>query len=211
MAERPVLVLGTHNKKKGIELAELLAPHGLELRTLDDFPNAVEVEETGATFAENARLKATVQAQHLDAWVLGEDSGIAVDALDGRPGVWSARYAGPHATDRTNNDRLLEELHGVPAKRRTAHYVCHAALADPAGNLQTEREEICRGRILQEPHGTGGFGYDPLFEIVEYHRSFGQLGSAVKSVLSHRSRALRALLPEVVRLLSHPAFEMRSV
>lgn len=200
MSDDRILVLGTHNKKKGLELAELLAPYGFELRTLADVADAIEVEETGTTFAENAALKATVQAKHLGCWVLGEDSGLAVDALDGGPGVYSARFSGPHATDETNNTKLLLELGDLPLERRTAHYVCHAVLSDPQGAIRAESEDYCRGRILFERSGSGGFGYDPLFEIPEYHRTFGELGSSVKTVLSHRSRALRTIIPQIVAL-----------
>jgi len=200
MSNQRILVLGTHNIKKGRELAELLAPFGFVLRTLADIPNAVEVEETGTTFAENAALKATVQAKHLGCWVLGEDSGLAVDALHGAPGVYSARFSGPDATDETNNAKLLSELADVSLERRNAHYICHAVLSDPSGVIQAESEDYCRGRILFEPSGISGFGYDPLFEIPEYHRTFGELGSAVKTVLSHRSRAMRAIIPTIVSL-----------
>jgi len=198
MPNERLLVLGTHNKKKGIELAELLVPFGFVLRTLADFSDAIEVEETGTTFAENAALKATVQARHLGCWVLGEDSGLAVDALDGGPGGYSARFSGPGASDATNNAKLLELLADVPLHQRTAHYVCHAALSDPHGNVCAESEDYCRGRILFEPSGCAGFGYDPLFEIPEYHRTFGELGSSVKTVLSHRSRAIRAIIPRII-------------
>src|SRR5262245_26504311 len=131
----PTLILGTHNRKKLGELVELLAPSGIELKTLADFPAALAVEETGQTFAENARLKATVQARHLNAWVLGEDSGLSVDALGGAPGVLSARFADPGATDQRNNELLLQKLASVPLEKRTAHYTCYAALSDPAGNV----------------------------------------------------------------------------
>ena len=188
------LVLGTNNRKKCLELVELLAPLGLELKTLADFPQAITVEETGDTFAANARLKAAEQAVHLNKWVLGEDSGLAVDALDGRPGIYSARYAGPQATDEANNQLLLAELAGTPLQRRTAHYVCHVAVSDSAGTIVARSEAYCRGRIRLEPAGSAGFGYDPLFEIVEYHRTFAQLGQAVKRVLSHRARAVRQLV-----------------
>ena len=195
-----VLVLGTRNRKKLGELVELLAPHGLELKTLADFPAAVEVEETGDSFAANASLKATVQAKHLGQWVLGEDSGLAVNALGGAPGIYSARFSGEGATDDRNNQLLLEKLRGVPVDRRTAHYVCSAALSDPTGQVRATSEGICRGRILLEPAGSGGFGYDPLFEVIECHRTFGELAPAVKAVLSHRSRAMRLLVPELVKL-----------
>jgi len=196
-----VLVLGTHNRKKLGELAELLVPRGLTLKTLADFSDAMAVEETGTTFAENARLKASVQARHLNQWVLGEDSGLCVDALGGAPGVLSARFSDPGATDERNNRLLLEKLAGVPLEKRTAHYVCYAALADPAGNVRAQSEGICRGRILLTPAGGGGFGYDPLFEVVECHRTFGELAPAVKAVLSHRSRAIRQIAPQIASLL----------
>ncbi len=196
-----LLVLGTHNQKKGREMAELLKPQGLTVETLAAFPRAIEVEETGDTFGENARLKASEQARHLGLWVLAEDSGIAVDALDGRPGVFSARYAGSGATDQTNNAQLILELAETPLEKRKAHYVCHAALADPAGEIRGEEEAYCRGRILFEAAGDAGFGYDPLFEVVEYHRTFGQLGDHVKSAISHRARAMRRIIPLIVRCL----------
>jgi XTP/dITP diphosphohydrolase len=194
-----LLVLGTRNRKKGAELAELLAPLPLEVRMLTEFPQGVKVVEDGDTFAANARLKATVQARQLAQWVLGEDSGLVVDRLAGAPGVHSARYAGPNATDEANNRRLLEALSGVPLEKRTAHYVCHVVLADPQGEVLAESEAACYGRIALAPVGSAGFGYDPLFEIVEYHRTFGELGAAVKGLISHRSRAVRALVPQIKR------------
>ncbi len=196
-----LLVLGTRNKKKGIELLELLGPLGIELVTLADVSESIEVEETGQTFAENAALKAIEQAKHLKRWVLGEDSGLAVDALKGAPGVYSARYSGPGATDGSNNQKLLAALQNVPLEKRTAHYVCHATLSDPLGNIRAESEGHCHGRILFEETGTEGFGYDPLFEVVEYHRTFGRLGLAVKGIISHRARALRLLVPQLAALI----------
>ncbi|HLA85902.1 MAG TPA: RdgB/HAM1 family non-canonical purine NTP pyrophosphatase [Thermoguttaceae bacterium] len=201
MSNEQCLVLGTSNQKKGGELAALFAPLGLVVRTLTDFPEAIEVNETGATFAENAALKASLQAKHLGRWVLGEDSGLAVDALDGAPGVFSARYSGPGATDASNNAHLLTELGSIPLENRQAHYVCHMTLCDPTGQIAAESEDVCRGRIVFEPRGANGFGYDPLFEIVECHRTFGQLSPAVKACLSHRARAARKLVAEVACLL----------
>ncbi len=202
MTESPrQLVLGTHNPKKGRELYDMLAPLGFQLRTLADFPDAIEVVEDGQTFAENARLKATGQAVHLQQWVLGEDSGIAVKALDGAPGIYSARFSGAEATDETNNQLLLEKLGDLALAERSAHYVCYVALADPQGNVQAEYQATCQGRIRFEPAGSGGFGYDPLFEIVEYHKTFAELGDAVKLVLSHRSRCLRMVVPRIAELL----------
>ena len=199
--KRRILVLGSRNKKKLGELVELLQPYGFELRSLADYPHAVDVEESGDTFAANAGLKATVQAQHLGEWVLGEDSGLCVDALGGRPGVYSARFSGPGATDESNNRQLLKELAGVPLEKRRAHYVCHATLSDPQGVVRAESEGHCYGRILLTEAGSGGFGYAPLFEIPEYHRTFGELSPAVKAVLSHRARAMRGLLPQLIGLI----------
>ena len=198
------IIVGTHNRKKGTELLELLAPLGIGVQTLADVPVALEIDETGQTFAENAALKATVQAGHLKRWVLGDDSGIVVDALDGEPGVHSARYAGPQATDAENCARLLSELGNLEPARRTARFVCHLVLADPTGAIRAESIGTCEGRIIDHEAGANGFGYDPLFEIVEYHRTFGQLGPAAKSCLSHRARAIQALIPQLERLLVVP-------
>jgi XTP/dITP diphosphohydrolase len=197
------LVIGTHNRKKGQELTDLLAPLGFTVVTLADVPNAIEVVEDGDTFAANAALKAGQQAKHLGRWVLADDSGLAVDALKGAPGVYSARFAGPNATDADNNRRLLADLANTPLEKRTAHYVCHVAVADPTGAIRATSEDICRGRILFEPSGINGFGYDPLFELIEYHRTFGELGPHVKQALSHRSRALRAILPQLLTATAH--------
>jgi XTP/dITP diphosphohydrolase len=199
--------LGTHNEKKRRELAELLEPLGFQLQTLEQYPDALDVVEDGDSFAANARLKAVEQAKHLGRWVLGEDSGLVVDALGGAPGVYSARFSGPHATDEQNNRRLLEELGKTPLERRTAHYVCHMTLSDPQGQVRAESEESCRGRIRFAPAGSGGFGYDPLFEIPEYHRTFGELGPAVKAALSHRGRAMRRLVPQLRVLVKSGAWE----
>jgi XTP/dITP diphosphohydrolase len=196
-----LLVLGTHNRKKGLELIDLLRPWGFECKSLTEFPTSIEVEETGASFAENARLKACQQARNLGHWVLGEDSGLAVDVLNGGPGVYSARFSGPAATDESNNRLLIEKLGELPLEKRTAHYVCHAVLADPAGNVVAEATGECHGRVRFQAAGTSGFGYDPYFEIVEYHRTFAELGDIVKSVLSHRARAIRAMIPQLLQLV----------
>ena len=195
------LVFGTNNRKKGGELSELLAPYNVEVRTLADFDQKLGVIEDGQTFLENARKKASEQAQFLNAWVVGEDSGLCVDALNGAPGVFSARFSAlteeKNASDEENNRLLLEKLADVPLEKRTAHYVCAAVLADPSGAVHGETEGRCRGRILSEHSGEGGFGYDPLFEVVEYHQTFGTLPSIVKRVISHRARAMRKLIPVI--------------
>jgi XTP/dITP diphosphohydrolase len=194
------LVIGTTNAAKGRELRELLAPFDFDVQTLKDVGESLDVVEDGDTFAANARKKAIEQARHLKSWVLADDSGLEVDALGGRPGVFSARYAGESATDADNNALLLQELGDLPLPRRTARYYCHVAVADPRGEVRAESWDVCRGRIVFEPAGTHGFGYDPLFEVIEYHRTFGELGGRVKAAISHRARALRAILPQLLTL-----------
>jgi XTP/dITP diphosphohydrolase len=195
------LVIGTHNRKKGIELAEMLAPHGFRVVTLADIPNAIAIVEDGDSFAANAALKATQQARRLGRWVLADDSGLEVDALGGAPGIFSARFAGLNASDDANNAELLKRLGDTPPERRSARYVCHVTVADPTGAIRAESQDVCHGRIRLEPAGTNGFGYDPLFEVVEYHRTFGELGPHAKQAISHRSRALRGILPKLVEML----------
>lgn len=202
------LVLGTRNQKKRSELVELLGPHGFDLKTLDEYPDSIEVDETGVSFQENADLKSTQQAKLIGEWVLGEDSGLVVAKLNGQPGIMSARYAGPDATDADNNRKLLQELADVPLDERSAHYVCHMSLSDPHGKVHVNCEGHCHGRILFHESGSGGFGYDPMFEIAEYHQTFGELGSSVKSVLSHRARASRMLVPQLIRLVARGVWKV---
>lgn len=199
-----LLVLGTHNRKKREEIVEILADLGLEFGDLNQWPDVPEVVEDGATFEDNARKKATEVARHLSQWTLAEDSGLVVPGLNGRPGVHSARYAGKHGDDDANNRRLLAELAPLPDDRRPAYYVCVAALGDPQGQVQAVTEGRCHGVIIKELRGTGGFGYDPLFLIPEYHRTFGELSARVKHALSHRAKALAALRPALRRLLTPP-------
>lgn len=204
------LVLGTRNRKKGAELAQLVAPPWepnprlarLEIRTLDAYPDLADVVEDADNFAGNARKKAGEVARSLGLWTLADDSGLAVDALDGAPGVYSARYAGEPADDEANNRKLLDALAEVPDDRRGAAFLCHLALADPSGAVRIEARGACRGRIVRGPRGTGGFGYDPLFLIPEYHKTFGELGALAKHQLSHRARAFAHLRPALDRLIA---------
>lgn len=201
------LLIGTTNQAKGQELQELLAPHGFHIRTLREMGEAIEVVEDGDTFAANARKKAAEFAQHFGCWVLADDSGLEVEALKGAPGIYSARYAGETATDEDNKAKLLDELVNVPETKRGANYYCHVAVADPSGEVRAESSGICRGRLRTEAAGTNGFGYDPLFELREYHQTFGQLGPQVKAALSHRARAMRAIVPQLVRLAARGQWE----
>ena len=196
------LVLGSRNKKKLGELVGLLGDLPLDLTDLTPYPTAPEVEETGLTFAENAALKATQLAPILGTWVLGEDSGLVVPALGGEPGIYSARYAGIHGDDAANNAKLLAALAGKTGRDRDAYYVSTIALADPTGQVVATSEGRCHGRIAESPQGSRGFGYDPLFTIVECHRTFGELSTVVKQALSHRARAVSWIRPAVIRLVT---------
>lgn len=214
MSTPPTLILGTRNRKKGLEMAQLIAPpwefhpslDRISIRPLDASDPEIEVVEDADTFAGNARKKASETAQALGAWVLADDSGLTVDALKGAPGVYSARYAGTHGDDEANNRKVLEELGDLPDERRGAAFVCALALADPTGTIRLEASGACRGRITRGPRGPHGFGYDPLFLIPEYHRTFGELSALVKHQLSHRSRAFVRLRPALARLIADGGF-----
>jgi XTP/dITP diphosphohydrolase len=194
------IVVATRNRKKLAEIVELLRPWGVEVLSVADFPDIPETIEDGATFTENAAKKAREVAMQLGRWAMGEDSGLCVDALGGRPGVYSARYAGEQASDADNNAKLQQELMGVPEERRGARYVCSVAVADPTGAIRLTEEASCRGRITTEARGTHGFGYDPYFLILEYHRTFGELPPVVKQHLSHRARAMERVAPKLAAL-----------
>lgn len=196
------LVLASRNRKKLGEIAELLAPHHISVRCVADFPDVPDVVEDGETFADNAAKKARETALQLNAWALGEDSGLMVDALGGAPGVYSARFAGEPSDDEKNNAKLQQELANVPDEQRGAGYICCVAIADPTGEIRLTVSGTCRGQILREPRGSNGFGYDPYFLIPELHQTFGELSPAVKRHISHRARAFERLLPRLVRLLS---------
>ncbi|MCH2210271.1 MAG: RdgB/HAM1 family non-canonical purine NTP pyrophosphatase [Fuerstiella sp.] len=185
------IVLASRNRKKSAEISDLLAPQGFEVVPVTEFPQVAEVVEDGDSFAANAAKKATQVAVAVGEWAIGEDSGLCVDALNGAPGIYSARFSGENATDERNNDKLLQELTGVPADKRDAEYVCSIVLSDPSGRPRVSAEGTCRGRIVDERRGTGGFGYDPLFLIPEFHRTFGELSPLVKQCLSHRARAFK--------------------
>lgn len=195
------LVLGTGNAKKRAELVQLLDLPGLDLVTLADFPSAPTIVEDGDTFLANATKKASTLAHSLGHWVLGEDSGLVVDALGGAPGIYSARWAGEPCDDECNNDRLLAELGDLPHERRTAHYVCVAVIADSTGATRAWAEGRRDGHITTERRGTGGFGYDPLFWIEEARRTYGELPTEVKHATSHRAAAIRQLRPRIIELI----------
>lgn len=192
------LFIATKNKGKVREIAEML-PH-IKVLSLHDLPKSPDIVEDGLTFRANAAKKAVIIAQATGKIVMGEDSGLEVDALHGNPGVFSARYSGEDATDESNNQKLLRELAGVPTEKRTARYRCAMALADKNGLIDVV-EGSCEGLIAAEPRGTNGFGYDPLFLIAEHQKTFGELPPAVKHGMSHRANALAQFMKLLERYL----------
>lgn len=190
------IVLASGNAGKVREINRLFNGSGIEIVPQSDF-NVPEVAETGTTFVENAIIKARHAAQHSGLPAISDDSGIEVDALDSRPGVWSARYAGEDATDEDNNNKMLQELQGVPEAERSARYQCIIVFmrshTDPVPLITQAAWE---GRILESPRGDGGFGYDPIFYVPSHDCSGGELPLDVKNTMSHRAIALKALLTE---------------
>lgn len=192
-------LIATHNLKKRDELQRILSPLGLRVLTADEAGvDLTDVEETGTTFEENALLKARSGAKEGNMPCIADDSGLCVDALDGAPGVYSARYAGEHGNDAKNNEKLLKELSDVPTEKRTAQFVSCVACVFPDGRELTVQGEV-KGVIGYEPKGENGFGYDPLFYVGE--RSFAQFTSAEKDAVSHRGNALRGLAKELPKYL----------
>ena len=194
------IVVATRNPGKIREINEVLGPLGVHIVGLQEYPDLAEPAETGGTFAENARQKALYYASHTGRWCLADDSGLAVDALEGEPGVHSARYAADRvpggsprsAIDAANNERLLAELADVPPAERTARFVCHLALASPR-EIVAQAFDTIEGVIGYQPRGTNGFGYDPLFELPGRGCTSAELTSQAKNAISHRGKALSHL------------------
>jgi XTP/dITP diphosphohydrolase len=195
---RPRLLLASANQGKLRELRAILDSLGVELVGLDEagLGEPPEVEETGDTFLENALLKGRAYAAWSGLAAVADDSGLEVDALGGAPGVRSARYAGPGASDQANLDKLLAALDGVPPERRTARFRCTAVLVDPAVG-ERHAEAAWEGRLLDAPRGSGGFGYDPVFLPDGWELTSAQVDQATKDAASHRGKAFRALRPAI--------------
>ena len=189
------LLLATRNDGKVREIRGLLADQPIRLETLASHPEVGDVDETGKTFDENARLKAAHAAGKTGLWTIAEDSGLEVDALDGAPGVRSARYAGIHGDDQANNSKLLRNLEDE--ENRTARYVCVMVLAAPDGTVVATTRGTCEGHILEAPRGKRGFGYDPVFVAEHMDRSMAELDTAEKEAISHRGQAVRAFIPVI--------------
>ena len=183
------VVLATRNAGKAAEIREILSSTGLELLTLDDFPEIALPPETGDTFRENAVAKARFVAEKTGLLALADDSGLEVDFLMGRPGVLSARYSGPEATDEKNVEKLLHELHGAPEHKRQARFVCVMAFASTGGKVMTFEGRL-DGFIAQSPSGSKGFGYDPVFFAPTLNKTLAEVPMADKNKISHRKQAL---------------------
>jgi XTP/dITP diphosphohydrolase len=186
------VIIATKNEGKAREFESLFAQKGYEVKTLLDFPDSPDVEETGTTFEENAILKAEAISKEYHQVVISDDSGLIVDALDGRPGVYSARYAGEDKNDEANTNKVLRELEGVPEANRTARFYCALAVASPNQETIIVSGTI-EGYITEQPIGENGFGYDPIFYVKELGKTTAELTKEEKNKMSHRAKALKAL------------------
>ena len=197
------LLLATRNQGKIVEfrrILDALAPGEIELVGLDQFPGLHDVDETGSTFEENALLKAREMSEATGLPALADDSGLCVDALNGDPGIFSARWAGGHGNDRANIEKVLEQLKEIPDEKRTAYFICVAALYLPDGRTHCEEGRFY-GTILHSPIGENGFGYDPIFQPEGLTISSAQMSSEEKDAMSHRGKSLRAIAPHVMSAL----------
>ncbi len=185
------ILLATRNRKKIEEFRAMFEDIGLEVLSIEDFPGLSCPPEDGSTFAENAIIKARYVALETGIPALADDSGLVVEALGGRPGIYSARYAGEGATDRENIEKLLHEMRDLEEGRRTARFVCVLAFVDPASGREWTFTGTLQGRITRRPQGQGGFGYDPVFFIPEKGCTAAQVSMDEKNAISHRGRALR--------------------
>lgn len=195
------VIIATKNRGKAMEFEQLFKKHGFEVKTLLDFPEIEEVEETGSTFEENAILKAEAVSKAINRMVIADDSGLVIDALDGRPGIFSARYAGEEKNDLANLEKVLDELQEVPDNKRQARFYCALAVAAPNQETFTVAG-TCEGMILREKRGTFGFGYDPIFFVLEEEKAMAELTPEEKSKVSHRAQALNKLEDELPALVS---------
>ncbi|MGR3310829.1 MAG: XTP/dITP diphosphatase [Candidatus Brocadiales bacterium] len=204
------IVIGTKNRKKKAEIEAVLDNLPVELLTLDDLSDAPDVVEDGKTYSENAVKKALTLAHFFNMWVMADDSGLEVEALGNRPGVYSNRYAGEGATDEDNIKKLMRELRDVPDDKRTARFRCAIALAKP-GKVVFVVEAQYEGVIIHEPMGNHGFGYDPVFLVPEYGRTFAELSPSVKNQISHRAQALRLFKDKLIKMIDIGEIELLTI
>ena len=194
------VIIATKNKGKAKDFEAIFNPYGFEVLTLHDVAQDMDVEETGTTFAENAILKAEALAERLQTFVIADDSGLEIDALDGAPGVYSARYAGLDKSDEANIEKVLTELAHVDDNKRTARFCCAIALAGPDMETKTAFG-TCEGVIAHDRKGTNGFGYDPIFFVPELGKMMAELQPKEKAAISHRGNAIKKIEEELPNLL----------
>ncbi len=194
------VIIATKNSGKAKEFVQLFESYGITVKTLIDYPELPDIEETGETFEENALLKAESAARLTGQPAIADDSGLVIDALDGRPGVYSARYAGIDKDDKANNRKVLKEMAGAVDDRRSARFKCVLAVSFPDDREPIIVEGNCEGRIAYEESGTNGFGYDPLFIPDGFDQTMAQLEPDVKNKISHRANALRKLQVSLTEL-----------
>ena len=187
------LVIATRNKKKRQEIEKILEDFDVKVLSLEDYPGLSEIKEEGRNFEDNAVKKAVVTARFTDKWTLADDSGLEVEALNGKPGVHSARFAGKKQNDKANIKKLLEIMKDVPEEKRTARFTCVMAVSSPDGKIAKVVKGDCEGRISFNPAGGKGFGYDPVFVVSGYRKTFAQIKSSLKNRISHRAKALRQI------------------
>jgi len=201
------IVLATRNLGKIAEFERLLSEYATDIRVLGlaDFPDLPDVEETGSTFIENALLKSREISLVTGLPAISDDSGLCIDFLGGDPGIYSARWSGVHGDDQANIAKVLQQLQGVPNNERSAHFTCAVALSfphdHPSYDNETVREGFLHGAITQAPRGNAGFGYDPIFQPSGYDLTLGEFAHGQKDAISHRGQALRAIAPEITRLI----------
>jgi XTP/dITP diphosphohydrolase len=199
--EKVEVVIATRNAGKLREIQSILAPLGLRILSFSDFPEVPEIVEDGQTFEENAVKKAVAVARQTGRIAIADDSGLAVDALQGRPGVFSSRYAGEKATDAERYQKLLGEMSGIPKGKRGAAFICVIVVSSPEGRAETVVGQ-CHGEIAFAPQGSYGFGYDPVFYLPELGKTMAELAPEVKNRISHRARALeklKSILPKFIQ------------
>ncbi|HSO58917.1 MAG TPA: XTP/dITP diphosphatase [Paenisporosarcina sp.] len=194
------IIIATKNKGKAKDFEAIFNPYGFEVLTLHDVAQDMDVEETGTTFAENAILKAEALAERLQTFVIADDSGLEIDALNGAPGVYSARYAGSDKSDEANMEKVLTELAHVDDNKRTARFCCAIALAGPGMETKTTFG-TCEGVIGHDRKGTNGFGYDPIFFVPELGKMMAELQTKEKAAISHRGNAIKKMEEELPNLL----------
>ncbi|KAA3663824.1 MAG: XTP/dITP diphosphatase [Chloroflexi bacterium] len=195
------ILVATHNQGKLVEFAEMFNDLDIEWLSLDDIAVTTDVEETGTTFRENAILKATSYAKETGLLTLADDSGLQVDALDGAPGVYTARYGGKGLSHEERYQYLLQNIKNVSWEDRTARFRAVIVISTPDGEVLAEEAGVCEGMIALEPAGDGGFGYDPVFFLPEREQTMAQVGTAVKHQISHRGQAVKKIAPRLREIL----------